>query len=196
VSRNVYVIAGANGVGKTTFAREFLPEFADCKNFINADLIAQGLSPFSPESQSFRAGRLMLEEISSYIGRGEDFGFETTLAGLSHLASIRRMKERGYFVHCFYLWLPHVELTLARIRRRVLEGGHDVPEAVARRRFTRSIQNFLALYRNLADSWVLYDNSDKRPIEIAFERERELHILVREAYEALVSRYGHHDQAP
>lgn len=116
MSPSVYIIAGPNGAGKTTFAREFLPNYADCKNFINADLIAQGVSPFSPEAAAFRAGRLMLEEIDLYANRGESFGFETTLSGRSHLRLIRNLKKRGYELHIFFLWVPTVDLALTRVR--------------------------------------------------------------------------------
>src|SRR5712691_10731599 len=120
IKPSVYIIGGPNGAGKTTFAREFLPNYADCRNFINADLIAQGISPFSPEAAAFRAGRMMLKEINLYMRRGE---------------------RRGYEVHFFFLWVPNVAVGLSRIRERVLDGGHDVPEAVARPRFDRSIRN-------------------------------------------------------
>ncbi len=163
LSPSVYIIAGPNGAGKTTFASEFLPHYADCKNFINADLIAQGVSPFSPEAVAFRAGRLMLEEVALYAKRGESFGFETTLSGRSYLSLIRNLKKRGYKVHFFFLWVPSVRLALARVRARVLEGGHDVPEIVIRRRFDRSIRNFLLHYRPLGDSWTLFDNSAATP---------------------------------
>ncbi|MGH9682328.1 MAG: zeta toxin family protein, partial [Candidatus Acidiferrales bacterium] len=163
---NVYIIAGPNGVGKTTFAREFLPNYADCRNFVNADLIAQGMSPFSPEAAAFRAGRLMLQEIDLLVRRRVDFGFETTLAGRGHLNLIRHLKSRGYEAHFFFLWVPTVELALSRVRGRVLEGGHDVPEVVVRRRFDRSIRNFLSHYRRLADSWTLFDNSEATPVVI------------------------------
>src|SRR5499433_3158748 len=116
---NVYIIAGPNGAGKTTFAREFLPNYAGCRNFINADLIAEGLSPFSPQSAAVRASRLMLEEIGLSVQRGIDFGFETTLSGRGHLNLVRRLKKRGYAIHFFYLWIPSVELALSRIRERV-----------------------------------------------------------------------------
>jgi predicted ABC-type ATPase len=149
---HLYIIAGPNGVGKTTFAREFLPNYANCKNFINADLIAQGMAPFSPESVAFRAGRLMLEEINFHVKRNDDFGFETTLSGRSHLALIRQLKKRGYKVHFFFLMVPDVDFAVRRVRGRVAEGGHDVPELVIRRRFGRSIRNFIANYRQLADS--------------------------------------------
>jgi predicted ABC-type ATPase len=187
---SVYIIAGPNGAGKTTFAREFLPNYADCRNFVNADLIAQGVSPFSPEAAAFRAGRLMLEEINLLMRRGVDFGFETTLSGRSHLNLIRRLKQRGYATHFFYLWVPSVDLALSRIRERVSRGGHDVPEAVVRRRFDRSVRNFLIQYRSLADSWILYDNSAATPKIVASERQNEIRIIETEQYNGLVTRYG------
>jgi predicted ABC-type ATPase len=190
MSPDLYVIAGPNGAGKTIFAREFLPNYADCRNFINGDLIAQGVAPFSPEAVAFRAGRLMLEEINLYVKRSEDFGFETTLSGRSYLSLIRHLKKRGYEVHFFFLWIPTVDLALTRVRGRVLEGGHDVPEPVVRRRFGRSIHNFFVRYRQLANSWTLFDNSGATPAVIAFEKEGTLRITNREVYETLIARYG------
>lgn len=190
MSPSVYIIAGPNGAGKTTFAREFLPNYADCKNFINADLIAQGVSPFSPEAIAFRAGRLMLAEIQLYARRGVSFGFETTLSGQSYLNMIRHLKKRGYEVHFFFLWVPSVDLALKRVRARVLEGGHDVPENVVRRRFDRSIHNFLLRYVPLGNSWMLFDNSGAMPTVIAFEKQNSLRIIKREIYETLMVHYG------
>jgi len=190
VSPNVYIIAGPNGAGKTTFARKFLPAYAECKNFINADLIAAGISPFSPESAAVRAGRLMLEEIELSMRRGADFGFETTVSGRSHLRVIRAFKDRGYQVHLFYLWIPSVELGLARIKERVFRGGHDVPEAVVRRRFNRSITNFLVRYRSLADRWILFDNSAAVLSIVASEELGQLRIFEAKRYNELMARYG------
>jgi predicted ABC-type ATPase len=190
MSADLYIIAGPNGAGKTTFAREFLPNYAECKNFINADLIAQGVAPFSPETVAFRAGRLMLEEINRYVKRGEDFGFETTLSGRSHLGLIRRLKKLGYRVHFFFLLVPTVELALTRVRGRVMEGGHDISESVVRRRFGRSMQNFFAYYRQLGDSWIVFDNSGATPAVVAFEKQGKPRIMNRELYETLMSRYG------
>jgi len=190
MSPSVYIIAGPNGAGKTTFAREFLPNYADCKNFINADLIAQGVSPFSPEAVSFRAGRLMLEEINSYAKRREDFSFETTLSGRSFLNLIRRLRTSRYKVHFFFLWIPTVDLALTRVRGRVLQGGHNVPEDIIRRRFDRSIRNFLANYRRLGDSWMWFDNSGATPAVIAFEKEGKLSIIEPELYNTLIAAYG------
>lgn len=186
----VYIIAGPNGAGKTTFAREFLPHYADCTNFINADLIAQGVSPFSPDTAAFRAGRLMLGEISLYAKRQADFGFETTLSGHGHLKLIRDLIKVGYQAHIFYLWVPRVQLALDRVRVRVLGGGHNVPEAVVRRRFDRSIRNFLAHYRLLAESWTLFDNSGETPKTVASMKERKLSIIAAGKYRDLVAHYG------
>ena len=189
LSPTVYIIAGPNGAGKTTFASEFLPIYADCKNFINADLIAQGVSPFVPEAAAFRAGRLMLEEIAFYARRGESFGFEATLAGRGYLRLIRDLKMRGYEVHFFFLWIPTVQLALARVRTRVSEGGHDVPEVVVRRRFDRAIRNFLLEYRQVGN-WMLFDNSKATPVVIAFERGKDLRIINPETYKTLIARWG------
>jgi predicted ABC-type ATPase len=150
LSPNAYIIAGPNGAGKTTFAREFLPQYADCRSFINADLIAQGLSPFAPEAVAFRAGRLMLSEIALLAKHQVDFGFETTLSGRGHLNLVRHLKDQGYRIHFFFLWVPGVDLALSRIQDRVSEGGHNVPEVDVRRRFERSIRNFLIYYRPLS----------------------------------------------
>jgi predicted ABC-type ATPase len=187
---NLYVIAGPNGAGKTTFAREFLPKYADCKNFVNADLIAQGVSPFSPEAAAIRAGKLMLAEIEGFAQRRVDFGFETTLSGLSHLGLIRRLKQRGYGTSIFFLWLPNVDAALSRVRERVARGGHNIPEPVVRRRFNRSIRNFLILYRQLADSWTLFDNSSGNPAVIALENRSGIRIVDEALFHRLLNRYG------
>ena len=189
MSRNLDIIAGPNGAGKTTFAREFLPDFADCRNFVNADLIAQGVSPFSPETAAFRAGRVMLNEIGLLARRGVDFGFETTLSGRSYLNLIRDLKGRNYAVHIYFLWVPTVDLALSRVRSRVLNGGHDVPSAVVRRRFARSARNFFLHYRRLADSWLLFDNSGSAPSLIASNESGNFRIMQEDLYNELISRH-------
>ena len=186
----LYIIAGPNGAGKTTFAREFLPNYADCKNFVNADFIAHGMSPFSPETAALRAGRTMLAEIRSLALSGVSFAFETTLSGRSYLPLLRRLKAQGYEIHMFFLWLKSVDLALSRVRERVSRGGHDVPEAVVRRRFDRSMGNFLLHYRQLADVWTLFDNSGQVPKVLALERDRRVRIINKGAYTALIDRYG------
>lgn len=185
----VYIIAGPNGAGKTTFARKFLPRYANCENFINADLIAQGISPFSPDAASFRAGRLVLQEIESYARKGQDFAFETTLSGRSYLRIIRRLKQKGYEVAIFFLWLPKVEIALSRIKRRVRAGGHDIPEATVRRRFQRSLANFFSQYRRIANEWVLFDNSRRLPQKVAFQKEKMPTIIDSKLYKAMTAGY-------
>ena len=141
------------------FATEFLPNEANCPTFINADLIAVGLSPFRPEAAAVGAGRLMLKMMRDYVKRGESFAFETTLSGRGYVRSIRYWQERGYHVELFFLRLRTAEMAIERVKQRVLEGGHDVPERVIRRRFQAGWQNFQNIYRDLVDDWEIYDHS-------------------------------------
>lgn len=161
--KKIVIIAGPNGAGKTTFAREFLPNEADCPVFVNADLIAAGLAPFSPEAAAFRAGRLMLEEIKNHINRRESLAFETTLSGLMYAHLIPIWQSLGYRVKLIYLSLPNPEIAIARVAARVAQGGHSVPEAVIRRRFVSGWNNFNGKYKLLVDSWLHYDNSQEKP---------------------------------
>lgn len=174
---NLYVIAGPNGAGKTTFAKEFLPYDVHCLEFVNADLIAEGLSPFAPAAAAFRAGRLMLERIHSLGKRGVDFGFETTLSGKTYINLIHDLKKKGYHVHLYFLWIQSVKLALERIDARVKSGGHDVPEPIVRRRFGKGLRNFFKFYQSLADSWVIFDNSRDEPKLIAFGGSGKFEIL-------------------
>lgn len=160
----VFIIAGPNGAGKTTFAREFLPHEADCKVFVNADLIAAGLSPFAPESAALQAGRLMLAQIEHHFQKRENFAFETTLSGRAYLRAISRWKKAGYRVTVVFLKLSSVQEAIARVRQRVLQGGHDIPDDVIARRFEAGFANFENLYKNQADAWALYDNSGIEPV--------------------------------
>jgi len=161
--RRIVIIAGPNGAGKTTFASEFLPNEAGCPDFINADLIALGLSPFAPEAAAFEAGKVMLSMMAARVKARRNFAFETTLSGLTYARSIPRWRAAGYHVKLIFLELPSVELALARIRARVAQGGHNVPEDVVRRRFGRGLRNFMQVYRGLVNAWVLYDNSGPAP---------------------------------
>lgn len=162
--KRVFIIAGPNGAGKTTFAREFLPNEAECPTFINADFIAAGLSPFEPEAAAFKAGRLMVEALHHYVAKGENFAFETTLSGRRYARWIPLWQERGYCVNLHFLRLSTPELAIARVRQRVLEGGHNVPEAVIRRRFQEGWQNFDRIYRDMVNSWEVYSNVDVKPV--------------------------------
>lgn len=168
MSKKIIVIAGPNGAGKTTFARTFLPEEAQCPRFINADLIAAGLSPFAPEAAAFKAGRLMLREIAASAAQGESFAFETTLSGLTYLRHIPEWRNLGYHISLFFLSLPSVELAIARVAERVQQGGHDIPESVIRRRFITGRANFERHYRAAVDAWALYDNTGDEPVMLAW----------------------------
>lgn len=164
MSKKVIIIAGPNGAGKTTFARTFLPAEAQCPRFINADLIAAGLSPFAPEAATIRAGRLMLQEIASCARRGENFAFETTLSGLTYLAHIARWRKQGYHVSLFFLALLDAEVAVARVAERVRQGGHHIPAEVIRRRFAAGLRNFNEAYKPAVDAWAKYDNVGERPL--------------------------------
>lgn len=164
--RRIIMIAGPNGAGKTTFAREFLPQEANCPDFINADLIAAGLSPFSPEAAAQRAGRLMLQEMGSRVEQGRGFAFETTLSGLNYARHIPHWKHRSYQVKLLFLSLPSVDMAIARVRARVVQGGHSIPEPVIRRRFDSGLRNFHEVYKPLVDDWTHYDNSGAAPVLI------------------------------
>ena len=162
-NKRIVIIAGPNGAGKTTFAREFLPTDAELPNFVNADLIAAGLSPFAPDVAAFKAGRIMLETIAEYVKHGESFSFETTLSGLTYAQMIPVWRSSGYAVKLIFLSLPDVEIAIERVATRVIQGGHNVPEEVIRRRFAHGIANF-ERYKLLVDSWQLYDNSGAPPV--------------------------------
>ncbi|MCK5733781.1 MAG: AAA family ATPase, partial [Candidatus Latescibacteria bacterium] len=147
--RKIVIIAGPNGAGKTTFAREFLPQEAGCPVFVNADLIAEGLSPFSPEASAIRAGRLMLEEIAAHVRRLESFALQTTLSGRLYARMIPKWQQLGYKVKLIFLSLPDLEMAISRVSLRVAQGGHSVPEPVIRRRFDAGLRNFHDVYKGL-----------------------------------------------
>ena len=182
----VYVIAGPNGSGKTTFALEFLPNYADSPAFINADTIARGLSGFSPAAVALKAGRLLLEQIEAYAAKKIDFAFETTLSGTTYLSRLKQLRKDGYSIHLFFLWIPDVRLSLARVASRVKMGGHDLSETVVRRRFHKGIENFLKYYRAVTDSWMLFDNSGTVPRLIAEEKAGKTEISDQKLYSQLL----------
>lgn len=160
----IIIIAGPNGAGKTTFAREFLPNEAGCPLFVNADLIAAGLSPFAPEAAAIQAGRLMLDAISRHVDQGQSFAFETTLSGLGYARHIPQWRTRGFFVELYFLGLPSAEMAVQRVAERVRQGGHQIPEATIRRRFESGKRLLNQVYQRLVDQWAVYDNSGDEPV--------------------------------
>lgn len=185
-NKNVYIIAGPNGSGKTTFAKKFLPDYAVCRNFVNADFIAQGLSPFSPRVFAIKAGRIVLEQINGLAESGVDFGFETTLAGKSYASLLKKLKAKGYRLHLFFLWIPNPQLAIARIKERVLSGGHNIASKDVRRRFTRSMVNLFRIYQPLLDSWMIFNNSGIVPVLIAKNVEGNLIISDEKIFKKIV----------
>jgi len=157
--KKLYVISGCNGAGKTTASYTVLPDILNCREFVNADEIAKGLSPFNPASMRIDAGRLMVERIEDLLAEDADFAIETTLATRTYAKLIQRAHERGYFVTLVYFWLESADLAVERVKLRVREGGHDIPEEDIRRRYDRGIMNFFNLYKPICDNWIFVDNS-------------------------------------
>lgn len=160
MSKNLYIISGCNGAGKTTTSYTVLPEILDCKEFVNADEIARGLSPFNPDGVAIEAGRLMLQRIEELLAKEETFAIETTLATKSYVSLVRRAKAKGYIVKLIFFWLNSPELAIKRVAGRVARGGHNIPEPVIRRRYVAGINNLFRLYINKVDLWDIYDNSE------------------------------------
>lgn len=162
----VYILGGPNGAGKTTAAYTLLPDVFNTLEFVNADEIARGLSPFNSENVAFQAGRIMLERLKFLISERESFAFETTLSGLSYLKFIEFAKISGYDITLFFVWLNSPDLAKERVITRVSKGGHNIPEDVIERRYKKGIRNFKK-YANEADNWYVYDNSGKEYVLIA-----------------------------
>lgn len=160
MSKNLYIISGCNGAGKTTASYTVLPEILDCREFVNADEIARGLSPFNPESVAIEAGRLMLQRIEELLGKDVTFSIETTLATKSYINLVRNAQKQGYSVKLLFFWLRNPELAIQRVAERVENGGHNIPEDIIRRRYIAGINNLFRLFMNEVDSWVIFDNSE------------------------------------
>jgi predicted ABC-type ATPase len=157
--KNLYIIAGCNGAGKTTASYTILPEIIECKEFVNADEIAKGLSPFQPEKVSFEAGRIMLHRINELLSENKSFAFETTLSTKSYKNKILKAKKQGYTVTLLFFWLCNIELAKERVRIRVKEGGHNIPKDVIERRYIKGIKNLFDIYLEIVDGTMIFDNS-------------------------------------
>jgi predicted ABC-type ATPase len=160
MKKNLYIIAGCNGAGKTTASFTILPEILDCKEFVNADEIAKGLSPFQPEKVSFEAGRIMLKRINELLESDENFAFETTLATKSYKSKVLAAKTKDYNVTLLFFWLQNVELAIERVKTRVLEGGHNIKIEVIKRRYINGIKNLFEIYLPIVDEAMIFDNSE------------------------------------
>lgn len=172
----LYIIAGCNGAGKTTASNTILPEILDCREFVNADNIAAGLSPFDVEKYAIEAGRLMSKRIDQLMFEKVDFAIETTLASKTYLAKIRNAKKSGYRIVLLFFWLNHVKLAFERVSMRVKSGGHSIPKNVIQRRYKRGIVNFFVIYMNEVDSWIVIDNSTNESVLVAEGEQRKIEI--------------------
>ena len=170
MTKNLYIISGCNGAGKTTASYTVLPEILDCREFVNADEIARGLSPFNPQGVAIEAGRLMLQRIEELLERNATFSIETTLATRSYLNLVHRAQRQRYRVSLLYFWLNSPELAMQRVAERVSKGGHDIPETVIRRRYKAGMNNLFKLFMPAVDYWAIYDNSSVDRIKIATGR--------------------------
>jgi len=157
--KDLYIISGCDGAGKTTASFTILPEILNCKEFVNADEIAKGLSPFQPEKAAFEAGRIMLNRINDFLENGISFSFETTLSTRSYRNFILKAQEKGYAVSLLFFWLESVELAKERVRTRVLEGGHNIPSEVIERRYLKGIKNLFEIYMPIVDHTMIFDNT-------------------------------------
>jgi predicted ABC-type ATPase len=185
-----YVIAGPNGAGKTTFALRYLPEMTGCRNFINADLIADGLSPLNPAGVQIEAGKIFLREIEANVAAGTDFAFETTLSGRMYIRLLKELRSKGWEVVLFYLWIPGAEFSRLRVRQRVESGGHNIPDEAITRRYRRTISNFLTVFAPLCDEVFCYDNSNSGTV-LVFANDADGRKIVDATRYALVLESSH-----
>lgn len=188
--KKLYIIAGCNGAGKTTASFTILPEILDCKEFVNADEIAKGLSPFQPEKVSFEAGRIMLNRIDELLSEGKNFAFETTLSTKIYKNKILEAKEKGYQITMLFFWLQNIELAKERVKTRVLEGGHNIEPEIIDRRFKRGIKNLFDIYLPIIDGALIFDNSEGKHELIAEKQiEKELKIINQNKINLLLNYY-------
>lgn len=188
MAKNLYIIAGCNGAGKTTASLTVLPEILDCREFVNADNIAKGLSPFQPEKVAVEAGRIMLERIEDLLRKGESFAIETTLATKIYRKKILLAQQQGYEITLLFFWLQSVEMAKQRVAARVSEGGHNIPTDVIERRYKSGIKNLFEIYLPIVDECAIFDNSNGNA-EIIAKKETELEVVDKEKYNQLRSIY-------
>ena len=188
MSKNLYIISGCNGAGKTTASYTVLPEILDCREFVNADEIARGLSPFNPEGMAIEAGRLMLKRIDELLSRNETLSIETTLATRSYINLVRRAQAKGYTVRLLFFWLNSPELAIQRVTERVAKGGHNIPTPIIKRRYVAGINNLFQLFMNEVDYWTIYDNSEYPAVQVASGgKDDEVNIIIESTYNRIVN---------
>lgn len=185
---NLYIIAGCNGAAKTTASQTILPDILNCKEFLNADAIAAGISPYNVESVAFQSGRIMLDRIQFLINEKENFAFETTLSTKSYVQLIKLAKAKGYTVTLLFFWLKNPELAVSRVENRVRHGGHFIPEDIIKPRYFRGVSNLFNHFINLCEVWMIFDNSFTIPMLIAKGIEKdEIEVLNKDSYQLLKS---------
>jgi predicted ABC-type ATPase len=190
VDKKLYIIAGCNGAGKTTASFTILPEILDCREFVNADEIARGLSPFQPEKVSFEAGRIMLNRINELLSENVNFAFETTLSTRSYKNKILEAKENGYRVTLLFFWLQNINLAKERVKTRVLEGGHNIDPEVIERRFNKGIKNLFEIYLPIVDGALIFDNSEGNHELLAEkQKDRLLNVINHDKFNLLKNFY-------
>jgi predicted ABC-type ATPase len=190
MKKNLYIIAGCNGAGKTTASFTILPEILDCKEFVNADEIAKGLSPFQPEKVSFEAGRIMLKRINELLDANENFAFETTLATKSYKSKVLEAKAKNYNITLLFFWLQNSDLAIERVKTRVSEGGHNIETNVINRRYLAGIKNLFDIYLSIVDEVLIFDNSEGKHDLIAEKIvDAEINILNEQKFIKLKSYY-------
>ncbi len=190
---NLFIISGCNGAGKTTASFTILPELLQVKEFVNADEIARGLSPFQPEKVSIEAGKIMLRRLQELLSQRADFAFETTLSTRSFVGFIKQAKEQEYIINLIYYWLDSVELAIERVKIRVSEGGHHIPTDTIIRRYHAGLKNFINLYKDKVDYWMLIDNSQTEPELIAEGRISEEFQILNEQKWHIINKLVEHD---
>lgn len=183
--KTLYIIAGCNGAGKTTASITILPEILQCREFVNADEIAKGLSPFNPESVAIEAGRLMLERIAFLIKGDQSFAIETTLSTRSYAKLVKQAQQLGFRVQLLFFWLPTPEHAIERVAQRVREGGHNIPTDVIQRRYQAGIQNLFHIYMPIVDAWMIVENQNNPRILIADGGFEETNIYNQELFNKL-----------
>jgi predicted ABC-type ATPase len=189
MAKTLYIIAGCNGAGKTTASFAILPTILKCKEFINADEIARGLSPFNPEGMAIQAGKIMLVRIVDCLNKGIDFAIETTLSGKGYLNLIAKAKAKGYKIALIFYWLENVDLAIQRVAKRVLEGGHDIPVDVIKRRYTLGLKNFFNLYSKIVNKFLFF-NSTNELLLLAEGNNNRIKIFEKNKWENLKNKYN------